>query len=862
MARTKLTKPPNRKGGKRNSKAPSPQSNLITRYKQKPAQEETKPADKETSTSVSETEGGPNPDSHSSPITAPTAHSTAHSTETSPRSNHGSHPDEPEDSSNDDEEPPKTPPPHKTPVNKRRNKQTKESDYNATQREAPSTPENRKQTEPAEKETETNNTYAAALTSPPRTRQRPLLDTVPEHATPKRGSTVKKLVMNPYKSVSTKLLALAPVTESTPTPNTTPRTFGGIVQPPTSATRYTANIRVTPELNDEKALALLAQELFEAIVEADDAAMIWPWNPSRTVHPLRKGKIPPVSLTMAQKYLDKYYVRPRVESTYQMWFNFYLSHEKPSREFLDTRSMQQYRQDHAGNIFVKEIQAAETKQIGWMLYSTPSTDGERLQTYFLTVHKVHISCRWRPILYSEDTGGKARVTTGDQESKVFAIHCECAEADQHRARRILQQTYRVDATDFPLNCKMRLVPHIFECRTSRRKRKANYLRTRQRSFLSSLSMTRIYGVQNFYEKSPYLGNNNLLEIIQSITNPINRNQADTTKHKPMFLSARPSNLSQSQLEVHYFRQYEEVATEIASEPYAFLRSTIDIDPDSPDAERTLRALQKYFFTDVIRFSQEKFWNPRVMRIIGMDDIQLDGLAQGDGGFDEFLDAPPLPDELRDETIALENMPTLEETHIEGMLHHNEVDSIGTFRTQGTSATKVTTTPQIVQPSVTETSVSTPTTESGPTFGDFLIQYGLYAGSRTTFAELDSDEIAHLLLKGAYVPKAAKQKIHTQQTNMQIDESSDPQEESPQASSDDETKPAAIPTPQKKPAPDNNPYVALASDSESGSDSDADLSIASHKVLETKTFASKDIYGSPDTATSPALATWDKGGKPP
>ena len=117
--------------------------------------------------------------------------------------------------------------------------------------------------------------------------------------------------------------------------------------------------------------------------------------------------------------------------------------------------------------------------------------------------------------------------------------------------------------------------------------------------------------------------------------------------------------------------------------YAFLRSVLQYPEDATLAKERLRTLQKCFYSDTVQYSEGKVWDHSQLRMIGIDDIQMDGLIRGDGGFDEWLDGPTLPPEFADR-IQLDTLPTEEQAHIEDLLHNQDVDSIATMRTTGTT----------------------------------------------------------------------------------------------------------------------------------------------------------------------------------
>jgi len=530
-------------------------------------------------------------------------------------------------------------------------------------------------------------------------------------------------------------------------PDRTERTvFGSTTDPPAHAARYTSRFRVTPDTNNETALTLLAEEFFQTLWAADPTIKIWPWRSQTRRAPRTRNTNGALSFRMAQDYLDQLWPK-RKQDPYFLYFSVFMSGSKPEQELLTSEPIQEFIDSHNSLLFRKEIQAPKTKTIGWGLYSTPSTDGNRLAKYFRDHHRMEIACRWRPILKSVERNGRTEYETGDENDRTFAIHFECAEEYQHHVRHLLQRTYPVSAEVFPLGITMRLVPHIFDCHTVRRKDTANYLVTRQRSFLDGIRSTKLYGVQNYQSPSPLLNNKSLLDLIQDIPNPDNPS-------RPLFLTVGPTNQSSSQLVVHYFQQYEQTASEIGTDMFAFLRSIIISDNATGDINRQiLRALERFFTTDTIQLARNKVWDPLSKRMLGLEDIQMDDLTMGKGAFPEHQHPTGPPSHLRSR-ITLTNTPTMEQNHIENIIHRQEDDSIGTFRTNTSTHASSTSRPGRTP---TESSLSSPSTDS-TTFGHFLMQYGIAPDGRNSWASLSKGELEHLATQGAYLPDSARQRI--------------------------------------------------------------------------------------------------------
>ena len=81
-----------------------------------------------------------------------------------------------------------------------------------------------------------------------------------------------------------------------------------------------------------------------------------------------------------------------IGSINQIAFGIYLSHSKTTDEITTSPAIQGFKDEFEGLLFKKEIQAPRTRTIGWGVYSTPSTDGNKLQEYFKRQYNLTLSC--------------------------------------------------------------------------------------------------------------------------------------------------------------------------------------------------------------------------------------------------------------------------------------------------------------------------------------------------------------------------------------------------------------------------------------------------------------------------------------
>ena len=608
-------------------------------------------------------------------------------------------------------------------------------------------------------------------------------------------------------------------------------------------------MKVIPNMNSEEGLTALAEEFMEAVFTADPTAKIWPWKSSSRREFRTKQTKHSLSYAMARDYLDRLWVRNN-ERDRQSGFDLYarvnIQHKGDSETFLSHDGFQHFRDRHRGLIFKQDIQAEDTKNLGHGLYSTPSTDCDNLSTYFRAVYNITIACRWRPtLMVSSMSLNGVTYTVGNKDNeKVMAVHFECDAQDQTRAKHLLQEIYSVRAKDFPLGHKMRFVPHIADCQTAMKRQAVMYLISRQRAFLSSLGSVKIYNTQNQYKQQQILGNQNLMEMIRAIPNP---NSPD----RPLFLTVATVPRT-TQLVVHYFKQDDEVASDIAANLYPFFRSVLTTGEGLQIPARVLRKLETFFTMDAIEIGAGKIWDSKSRRIISTEDLHMQDLLFDDDEFSEFMDEVPLPELLKNQSRMEIELPQTE-IHVQNLYHNREEDSIGTLRTQTTNTSNLKEPPQntLVTTNNTDSSISSPSTNSTTTFTQYLSQFGVFAADRRGFQELTIDELQHMQSRGAYLPPKSQQRLkEASQKNLVREQPTNNEESGSEVADEDMVQ--ALDTFESQLAEDSDDDLPIAQVRHTGTTQTNDESSSQNSPSPNRTHIPRSQPPSPSTRQIPPM----------
>ena len=174
-------------------------------------------------------------------------------------------------------------------------------------------------------------------------------------------------------------------------------------------------------------------------------------------------------------------VYPR-EKEGDTWFNLYIG----SDDDMDTFStnVRWWFQQNKAYLRIKELQVRDSEKSIWFFYSHEKINKELLceaiKEQASTVHKedVNIALTWNPI--------KDGVPYSAGKKQTRALHVECPKTEMTKTKALIAKMYGSDASDYPLDIKLRYSPTITKDTTSYTKQKILALKTKQDWFLSSI----------------------------------------------------------------------------------------------------------------------------------------------------------------------------------------------------------------------------------------------------------------------------------------------------------------------------------------------------------------------------------------
>jgi hypothetical protein len=253
--------------------------------------------------------------------------------------------------------------------------------------------------------------------------------------------------------------------------------------------RYTLRIKIISSKSEEDEQILIQktlQKFFDIVLQGDPKSIMPPY------FELDRSdiSIPDLSSTFNVEALDSYYSLKRYFSRLSprstegfVWSSIILAQSIPFAAFMEkTRhSLENQAFSHWPKASDHELAA----DIGWLLYSTRQQDEERLAEMISTLTGEKIGVKWKPI---RTTDGSIRAKDKDKtnESRVYALHLECAANKAQDVRIKLSKWYGSSSKQFPDGTKMRLVPPFNTILSSGNKQKYASLIARQSTLNSRL----------------------------------------------------------------------------------------------------------------------------------------------------------------------------------------------------------------------------------------------------------------------------------------------------------------------------------------------------------------------------------------
>ena len=275
-------------------------------------------------------------------------------------------------------------------------------------------------------------------------------------------------------------------------------------------TRATFRIKIPAVEKPETALHSILKEFIQELRRVDASAAILPWRKAEVkVKPITKPEDVPSSVTQLWKYLKKFYLG-KANREITIYPGIHIGHKNA---FNDLRAeLQDWLETSAHALFYMMLQAEESTEIGWLLYTTPEMDASAMADEIADLVGVTVGLRWKVI----DIGVKGKIP---DSQKVHALIVEVETCYRWEAQQQLTQYFgrsRKDICEYPNGVRVRFVKNRKDALNSTEKGKLDRLRARQQLFLSTIQTHETWDIlQLDYCSTP--GSPTLRQMIMGLT---------------------------------------------------------------------------------------------------------------------------------------------------------------------------------------------------------------------------------------------------------------------------------------------------------------------------------------------------------
>ena len=245
-------------------------------------------------------------------------------------------------------------------------------------------------------------------------------------------------------------------------------------------TQVTLRLRLPASENPEETLGTIMQEFVKELRQVDDASAVLPWK----AHDTKSKRITssdnmPTSAANLRKYLMKFYVgKPNKEAN--IYPGVFIGHNSC---FDDLREGLQDWMDSGNHaMFYMMLQAEESSEVGWLLYTTRKMDAGAMADEIVDLVGIKVGLRWKVI----DIGVKGKIP---DSQKVNALIVEVETKYQWEAQQKLTQYFgraRKDIREYPNGVRVRFVKNRKDALNAMETGKLDRLRPRQQLFLSKI----------------------------------------------------------------------------------------------------------------------------------------------------------------------------------------------------------------------------------------------------------------------------------------------------------------------------------------------------------------------------------------
>lgn len=297
------------------------------------------------------------------------------------------------------------------------------------------------------------------------------------------------VVRNPYKKVQStsanrRLCSRGPSSlQLEATPDRTNRVLGNF----NHRTRVTVKLNIEASDDPKEAILNALNDFFEELTNADGGSALLPWKRSE----FAKGKVDgnsafPTDFSRMKVYVPRLFAGKKDEKM-TIYPNLFIGHALSFQEIR--KKVQPWLSNANNGLFRNMLQAENTSEIGFFLYSCREMDAGALADEIHDVCGFSVGLRWKTI-----NNGKRNIPVKQQ---VKALIVEVDAKYRHKYQKALVQFYRRttrDIHEYPNGIRLRFVKSWDDAINTTEKKKIEKLRLRQKDFLANIRTTCTYDI--------------------------------------------------------------------------------------------------------------------------------------------------------------------------------------------------------------------------------------------------------------------------------------------------------------------------------------------------------------------------------
>ena len=429
--------------------------------------------------------------------------------------------------------------------------------------------------------------------------------------------------------------------------------------------RYDLRLYIPPQPSFPTRMTTIRDKLaatFDTIKSVDSTALLLPWQQNSSSPPEEEPNSIPAEQRKLQIYYGKKAYAPPGGAT--IYPSLFLAHTTDPTTLL--ADVNRLLQSSKASLSQQPLQTDEILQVGWFLFSVDNQDTAHLSQWFL---QKGIRAHFRNRIISVTTRGQGRSKEMTEDEKIRALHIEIPASSGRPACRAIREAYSADATTFPYNTRMRLLPTMDEpLINDATKQKILRCRAIQSSFNQKMIRMPFY---HLIEGALSMHDNQLRATLMTIT------ARGTTKC--LFHSVDSS----WRVGEHFFTFHPSVqkeATEVVNGILAYLKYMV--------GPSNYHQVERYFTNQHVLIMRDNSWDPlrhavvsdfdrNTARLLGDNDADLLELADGD---DPMLQGT--------ETSIVDNLPASSNQQIDTQAHGDASVSTTGLRTKASAARTV------------------------------------------------------------------------------------------------------------------------------------------------------------------------------